>query len=153
MMKKKPYDPVLLENIASNIFSVLPLLKKHPLQISALQSEQGIPVSQVQVLSMLSERDCLSVSEISKRLGIAKPNITPLVDKLVNEGYVDRVRDTVDRRVVNVMLMPAGRDKLESIRMFITEQVGAWVEPLSIVNLRELNDALSTISRLLSLIS
>ncbi|MBQ2956796.1 MAG: MarR family transcriptional regulator, partial [Clostridia bacterium] len=75
-----------VERIAQGVFQAQPLLKKRLVKLSAIQSDQGIPLSHVQVLAMLEEVGSMSVSEISKRFGIAKPNITPLVDRLVNAG-------------------------------------------------------------------
>ena len=92
-------DEKTVEQIAANIFHVMPLLRKRLLRLDVVQAEHGIPLSHAQVLAMLSENKSMSVSEISRRLGIAKPNITPLVDRLIASDLVDRVRDTGDRRV------------------------------------------------------
>lgn len=148
--KKKQTDPAVVEKIAQNIFGVLPLLRKRLLHMDTIQSEHGIPLSHVQVLSMLNETGSMSVSEISRRLGIAKPNITPLVDRLIEVGLVDRIRDTVDRRVVNVVILPAGQEKLKAIRTTIAEQVQEWGQNVSADDFQDLSDALTTITRVLT---
>ena len=91
-----------------------------------------------------------SVSEISRRLGIAKPNITPLVDRLFEAGYVDRQHDENDRRVVNIVLLPAGMEKLASIRATISRQIQTQAEDLSLSEFRELHDSLESVVRILS---
>ncbi|GHU70816.1 MarR family transcriptional regulator [Clostridia bacterium] len=143
-------DPALVDRIARNIFRALPLLRKRLLHMDTIQAEHGIPLSHVQVLSMLSETGSMSVSEISRRLGIAKPNITPLVDRLIEVGLVDRQRDTVDRRVVNVVIMPEGEEKLKAIHNTIVEQVHEWSENVSEQDFQDLSDALTTITRVLN---
>lgn len=150
MSRRKSLDPAVIESIAQNIFNVMPLLRKRLLHMDVIQSEHGIPLSHVQVLSMLSETGSMSVSEISHRLGIAKPNITPLVDRLIEEKLVDRIRDTQDRRVVNVVILEAGREKLAAIRATIGEQVQEWAQNISAADFRELADALSSLTRILS---
>lgn len=150
MSRRKSLDPAVIESIAQNIFNVMPLLRKHLLHMDVIQSEHGIPLSHVQVLSMLNETGSMSVSEISHRLGIAKPNITPLVDRLIEEKLVDRIRDTQDRRVVNVVILEAGREKLAAIRATIGEQVQEWAQNISAADFRELADALSSLTRILS---
>lgn len=142
-------NPEVIDKIAKSIFGVLPLLRKRLLHIDALQSEHGTPLSHVQVLSMLSDTGSMSVSEISRRLGIAKPNITPLVDKLIETGLVDRKRDAVDRRVVNIVILPAGRMKLEAIHKTIVEQVSDWSQHVSPSEYIAFSDALDTITRIL----
>ena len=150
MSRRKSLDPAVIESIAQNIFNVMPLLRKRLLHMDVIQSEHGIPLSHVQVLSMLNETGSMSVSEISHRLGIAKPNITPLVDRLMEEKLVDRIRDTQDRRVVNVVILEAGREKLAAIRATIGEQVQEWAQNISAADFRELADALSSLTRILS---
>ena len=150
MTKKRTIDPAMIDSVAQNMFHVLPLLKKRLMHMDMVQKEHGTPLSHVQVLAMLQDAGTMSVSEISRRLGIAKPNITPLVDRLFECGYVDRQHDDNDRRVVNIVLMPAGSEKLAAIRATISRQIQAQSEDLSVSEFRELNDSLSSIVRILS---
>lgn len=138
-----------VEQIAQGIFQAQPLLKKRLTKLSAIQSEQGIPLSHVQVLAMLEEVGSMSVSEISKRFGIAKPNITPLVDRLANAGLVDRVRSETDRRVVNIVILPAGRDRLAQIQSALNEHVASWQHALTNDEFIRLASALGDIVEIL----
>ncbi len=149
MTKKRTIDPATIEAVAQNMFFVLPLIKKRLLHISDVQKEHGTPLSHVQVLAMLQDVGTMSVSEISRRLGIAKPNITPLVDRLFECGYVDRQHDENDRRVVNIVLLPAGEEKLAAIRSTISSQIIKQADRLSASEMRELNDSLSSVVRIL----
>ena len=107
MTKKRPIDPAMIEAVAQNMFYALPMIKKRLLHMNAVQKEHGTPMSHVQVLAMLQDAGTMSVSEISRRLGIAKPNITPLLDNLAARGLLERQRSETDRRVVNVVLLKA----------------------------------------------
>lgn len=150
MTKKRTIDPAMIDNVAQNMFHVMPLIKKRLLHMDLVQREHGTPLSHVQVLAMLQDAGTMSVSEISRRLGIAKPNITPLVDRLYEAGYVDRQHDENDRRVVNIVLLPAGEEKLAAIRATIARQIQVQAEDLSVSEFRELNDALCSVVRILS---
>ena len=150
MTKKRTIDPAMIDSVAQNMFYVLPTIKKRLLHMNAVQREHGTPLSHVQVLAMLQDMGTMSVSEISRRLGIAKPNITPLVDRLYECGYVDRQHDENDRRVVNIVLLPAGEEKLSAIRATISTQIRKQTEHLSVSEFRELNDSLESIVRILS---
>jgi len=150
MTKKRTIDPAMIDNVAQNMFHALPLIKKRLLHMDLVQREHGTPLSHVQVLAMLHDVGTMSVSEISRRLGIAKPNITPLVDRLFESGYVDRQHDENDRRVVNIVLLPAGEEKLADIRTTIARQIQVQSESLSVSEFRELNDSLCSVVRILS---
>ncbi len=143
-------DEKTVEQIAANIFHVMPLLRKRLLRLDVVQAEHGIPLSHAQVLAMLSENKSMSVSEISRRLGIAKPNITPLVDRLIASDLVNRVRDTGDRRVVNVVIQPAGVQKLAAIQKSIANQVREWADNMSEEDFAELAASLESITHILS---
>ena len=135
--------------LAQGIFQAQPLMKKRLAKLSAIQSDQGIPLSHVQVLAMLEEMGSMSVSEISKRFGIAKPNITPLVDRLVNAGLVDRVRSETDRRVVNIVILEEGRSRLRQIQNALNEHVVSWQSVLSDEEFTRLDRALTDIVEIL----
>lgn len=150
MTKKRTIDPAMIDTVAQNMFHVMPLIKKRLLHMDLVQKEHGTPLSHVQVLAMLQDAGTMSVSEISRRLGIAKPNITPLVDRLYEAGYVDRQHDENDRRVVNIVLLPAGSEKLAAIRATIARQIQVQAEDLSVSEFRELSDSLSSVVRILS---
>jgi DNA-binding MarR family transcriptional regulator len=149
MTKKRTIDPAMIDTIAQNMFHILPLIKKRLLHMDLVQREHGTPLSHVQVLAMLNDVGTMSVSEISRRLGIAKPNITPLVDRLFECGYVDRQHDENDRRVVNIVLQPKGEEKLDAIRATIARQIQVQSESLTVSEFRELNDSLQSIVRIL----
>ena len=150
MTKKRTIDPTMIDAVAQNMFHVLPLLKKRLMHMDMVQKEHGTPLSHVQVLAMLQDAGTMSVSEISRRLGIAKPNITPLVDRLYESGYVDRQHDENDRRVVNIVLLDAGKEKLAAIRATISRQIQLQVDGLSVSEFRELNETRSSVVRIIS---
>jgi len=149
MPRKKSVKKETVESVATTTFEVLPLMRKKLLRMDVVQAEHNMPMSHVQVLTMLGDLGAMSVSEISKRLGIAKPNITPLIDRLIADGYVERRRDTRDRRVVNVVLLPAGEEKLALIRETIVRQVMRWTSSIPEKDFFELERALKVISEVL----
>ena len=149
MTKKKMADAALVDQVAQNLFNALPIFRKRLVHMDVIQRQYHIPLSHVQVMAMLNDNGSMSVSEISRRLGIAKPNITPLVDRLIVAGLVERCRDDKDRRVVNISICEAGREKLAAIRGTMLEEVSHWAEAFTASELKELNTSLNSITRIL----
>lgn len=149
MTKKRTIDPAMIDAVAQNMFHVMPLIKKRLLHMDMVQKEHGTPLSHVQVLAMLQDAGTMSVSEISRRLGIAKPNITPLVDRLIESHYVDRIRDAQDRRVVNIVILDEGREKLKCIHETVSNQVRSWAEALTAPEFRSLAESLGSLRHIL----
>ena len=150
MPKRKTIDPQLVSGIARNMLCVLPLLRKRLLRMDAVQAKHSIPLSHVQVLALLGDGYPLSVSDISQRLSIAKPNITPLVDRLLMRGYVSRQRDDNDHRVINILITEAGSEMLADIHETIAEQIRLQTDHLSAADFKELAEALDSVTRILS---
>lgn len=153
MPRKNVENAALLHSIAQNLFNALPVFRKRVLHLDAIQRECHIPLSHVQVLALLQDNGSMSVSEISQRLGIAKPNITPLADRLIANGLAERQRDPSDRRVVNIHIRPEGTEKLAAIRENLLQQVNSWSERYTHAELKELDKSLASIIRILGRIN
>lgn len=139
-----------IDNIVQAAFDVLPLIRKKLLRMEEAQSDQTLPLSHIQVLSML-RKGPMSATEISRRLGIAKPNITPMVDRLIADGFVARERSKLDRRVVNIALLPVGGQKLHAIIHSVTGSESEWIgHRLKERDLAALERSLQTIERILT---
>ena len=147
MSKRWMDDAELVSSMAQRLVETLPLFPKRFLRVDELIRKHQMPFSHLQILIMLEECD-LSIGQISARLGIAKPNITPLVDSLCEGGLTARVRDERDRRVVNVHLTAEGVKLLDRVRESVSRQVTEWSIPLSRSEAKELNAALASLLRL-----
>ena len=152
MAKNWTEDDMLVDSITGNLFEALPLLPKRLVRVDAITREFDMPFSHVQILCMLSAGS-MSIGEISRALGIAKPNITPLLDSLAERGLLERVRSTKDRRIVNIELMPAGREMAQKIREAIAGQVADWPDSIGTNEAKRLNNALATLINMGRLLS
>ena len=115
MARNWTMDEALVQAISQNIYEALPLLPKRFIRVDSLTKELGMPFSHIQILCMLAKGE-MSIGKISVNLGIAKPNITPLLDVLHDRGLVERCRSEKDRRIVNVRLLPAGEEMARSLQ-------------------------------------
>ena len=52
-----------------------------------------------------------------------KPHVTVIVDKLIEEGYVERQSDPKDRRIMNILLTEKGLQDFENIKQEISENL------------------------------
>ena len=142
MAKSWNTDTALIEAVSDNLFSALPLLPKRLVRVEAIMKELDMPFSHIQILCMLHEGP-MSIGEISRQLGIAKPNITPLLDHLDHRSMLTRERSEADRRVVMVQLLSEGEAAAARIRNEIGSQVGTWPEDFSYSDIKRLNNALA----------
>ena len=85
-------------------------MKKIDRYLAFQLEEYGISVPQSFVLFALLEEDGSPLKEIGTKAQIDSSSMTELVDKLENEGYLERRLDPQDRRAIRVFLTPKGRD-------------------------------------------
>lgn len=147
MAKRWTADKALVDGIATNLVEMLLLFPKRVMRLDAIVREHGIPLSHIQILVMLTGGD-MAIGELSEKLCIAKPNITPLVEHLRQQGLVERVRKADDRRIVSVHLLPAGREKLGAIRQSVAGQISEWPGEFSRSEMKELSTALASVIRI-----
>jgi DNA-binding MarR family transcriptional regulator len=72
--------------------------------------------AQIKLLTSFSDKDELTMTELSRNLGVSKPTMTAMVDRLVNSRMVKRWRDSIDRRVVRARLTDLG---CKTLRMLV----------------------------------
>lgn len=110
---------LIIDRIADNLMSIHPLLFK---SISKpMRTHTSITPAGMFVLGSLKRHGTLSMSDIGKCLSMPKPHVTVIVDKLIEEGYVERQSDAKDRRIVNILLTEKGLADFESIKLSISE--------------------------------
>jgi len=80
-----------------------------------LESEQGLSLPAYEVLVRLSEaRDGrLRMSDLAPFATLTPSGLTRLIDKLVADGLVERLRCETDARVVYAAITPAGLKRLQ----------------------------------------
>jgi MarR family transcriptional regulator, organic hydroperoxide resistance regulator len=78
---------------------------------------RAISSTQLHVLFVLVGEGAMPMSHLADGLGVSLPNVTGIIDRMVEHGYVERGRDEGDRRVVTVAATTAGRAAVDEIDM------------------------------------
>jgi MarR family transcriptional regulator, organic hydroperoxide resistance regulator len=73
----------------------------------------GLSIPQFDVLSTLTEQQGLSQSDLATRLYVTKGNVSGLIDRLVDAGFVERRSTPGDRRSNALFLTETGRKAAE----------------------------------------
>ncbi|WP_372452458.1 MarR family transcriptional regulator [Pseudonocardia oceani] len=91
----------------------------------------GLTPTSLGVLGVLARGRPASHRDLAAALGIAPATLTPAVDALERGGLVRRVRDTTDRRVVQVRATDAGLARYAAAVDAAARELGARVPPPS----------------------
>ncbi len=68
-----------------------------------------------------NERKPITMSELSHALAVPTNTATHMVDWMVKSGYIERLPDPTDRRMVRVELTPGGKELYRTINRFIQQ--------------------------------
>ena len=77
-------------------------------QKNQFADELGISRQQFEVLCIVYEKGMITMGELCREISSACSTATDLADKLERAGYVERVREKRDRRVVRLHILPEG---------------------------------------------
>ncbi len=75
------------------------------------------------VSSTLNTRGNMTMSELGNTLTVPLSTATRIADWLVDNGYVERLPDPEDRRVVRVSLTPLGRELHKTIDRYVRQRI------------------------------
>ncbi len=145
MSTPRAKDDALVASLAEHLFDVMPMFPQRLIRRDELIHAFGMPLSHMHILILLEKGD-MSIGQLSARTGVAKPNVTPLVDALRDRGYVSRTRNSEDRRMVNVHLEEEGAECLRKLREAVADQIRKWPKGITRSELRSLAASLETLS-------
>jgi DNA-binding MarR family transcriptional regulator len=113
-------------------------------QTTGFMERIGLTLPQAVVMWTLGAyKGTVTMSDIAQMTHQSGATATGIVDRLVDAGLVERVRDMSDRRVVYVQITAAGSTKLEEIEAERQKQTEQMTERLNDKELEQLNSLLT----------
>ncbi len=70
----------------------------------------GLKVLDYSLMVLVATNPEVNQKQLGEALDVSAPNMAITIDRLVERGWVERVRSTQDRRAMIIHLTPAGRD-------------------------------------------
>ncbi len=138
-----------LDGITENILLFFPLFYRNILKLAQARTKNPINM-QMRMLLMLTHSGMMQPSEIGIRMGISKPNVTSLIDKLIVQGYVQRRHDEKDRRVIHIVVTARGRKFMANRLQLVRNGIKKNLSGLSHDELDSLYLAMDTFKRIIS---
>lgn len=100
---------ISLSRFADSVSEIMPtLMREFARQHSGGFYKIKVTMPQFVVLNLLNRRGESSMSDLALAMGVTTAAMTGIADRLVREGYVIRLSDPKDRRIVRIKLTPKG---------------------------------------------
>ncbi len=106
-----------------------------------------INLAQGRVLFALWQEDRIPISELARRTALGKSALTSMLDRLEEQGYIERVPDALDRRAIRVARTDKDRAMEDSYRRVSDEMTGIFYSGFS---MREIDQFEAYLARILT---
>ena len=123
-------DKTKMENVTNNLLNLIFHVNDKVFSHNEMIKNSFIPPSHMKLLFHLSMKKSTSVSRAAKCLDISKPNMTPIIDKLISEGLVHRYTDPEDRRKLKIELTDKAYKFLEEKKIEMKSSLSAKIASL-----------------------
>lgn len=114
-----------------------------------LMAEFDVTPPQCEALLVLQEFGGLAMGELCQKVGSACSTATDLIDRMERNGYVERVRDTNDRRVIRLRITPKGEEVVAKVQQSSRTHLAEHLKPMDLADKERLIQSLEQLHDLL----
>ena len=143
-----------LDSIIKNLHYIMPLfhraIKKKLFQNKTTLAQHGLLPPHYEIMRILHESGQVHISNVADRLFIPRPQMTHLIDKLVDTGMVERNTDLSDRRMLDIQLTGRGNLLIEEHRKHTRDALKESMANLTNDELKEVSASLQKIREVFS---
>jgi len=144
----------ILDSAIEDLFSVPPLIfrgiRRKLFKIALANIDVDISALHFEIMKLLHESGTLHVAEIGEKLQIARPQMTHLIDKLVDVGIAERQIDETDRRMIKIVLTDKGKATVDERESNMRKAIRETLSCLTSEELEDVSASLRTLRDILS---
>ncbi|MBS7526094.1 MarR family transcriptional regulator [Fusibacter paucivorans] len=133
----------ILNNLLVVLFNNILTIEEKALKTGDFKN---LTISELHVIEAVGLEKAPNMTRIANRLGVTVGTLTIAVNNLVRKGYVQRVRDENDRRVVKIGLTDTGEAAYRHHEAFHDDMIEFVIRTLSDGETGVLVEALSKIT-------
>lgn len=130
------------EKLVESLLNMIPVI--HKKLISSL-GVCGTTRQQFELLHFLSHQEGKSMSFYGEKMGISKPNLTVVADRLIDEGFMERDYSKEDRRVIILRLTQKGKDYVAEQKQIFKAEIAKRLKTLQADDIIQLENSISNI--------
>jgi len=143
----------ILERVAADLLSMPPLIfrliRRKLVMTTLADADVDIKLLHFEIMKLLKEEGTRHPAEIGERLFIAKAQMTHLIDKLVDLGFVGREMGSSDRRTLNITLTEKGSRVMDEQDSLVINAVRDNMSTLTDKELETLSNSLRNLRDIL----
>lgn len=131
----------VLNELLVDLFNHILLIEESNIQNAGVD----LSMTEVHILESIKKSESNMMSAIAKRLMVTQGTLTVSTSKLVKKGYVTKVKDEKDKRIVRLSLTEKAKHVLEIHDRFHEQMIDKIVNELEIDKDKELVNSLQNV--------
>ena len=131
------------------IYLIRRLMQAGELYTKELNKKFQVSAPQLHSLLALYENGPLPPSQIARHIMVKSSTVTGIIDRLEQKGLVNRVRNSPDRRVINIELTETGYKLAEHAPPAIQQQIIEGLKELPKNEIEQIVQSLNTLIHML----
>lgn len=144
----------ILDSVAYDLFTTLPLIHRNIrnklIKNVITNFKEDIAPPHFEIMKLLEETGTMHVAEIGEKLQIARPQMTHLIDRLVELDIVERETNEEDRRMLNIRLKDKGKSIIKARDKQVINATREALSGLTDDELKQLSMSLNNIKDVFS---
>ncbi|WP_036481201.1 MarR family winged helix-turn-helix transcriptional regulator [Myxosarcina sp. GI1] len=135
---------------ASKILQIIPEITYFLRNEVRQYGQPRLSLSQLRILCFLERHPQSSLSEVAEYLDVTRPTTSGAIERLVQQGLVDRASDPQERRKILLSLTSAGREYQQQVYRAMLSRIEKKLGSLSQTQCCQLIDGLLLLETLFS---
>lgn len=109
--------------------------------------ELNLTLAQLKSLFFIAAREKTNFKKLAEALGVTPPNVTGIIDRLVEQGLVTRTENPEDRRIMLLQMTEKGHELLNNLR---ERRINRMTQILAQLSVQELEDQVRCLTALIN---
>jgi DNA-binding MarR family transcriptional regulator len=143
-------NEVDIYQVSKDLATLLPTVDRKLIRPIEHHAKPMLSPMMFHTLAILIENDTYTMTELAKKVGVVKQQLTPIIDKLIDINFVCREYDKADRRIVKIKITPSGIKHLEELDEHAANSIKERIQYLPQNDLLSLQNALANLYEILN---
>lgn len=139
-----------IEELSDKLIMFFPFFYKKAMKIWHKSLGDKLPNQYHMTLGIVMKQGPIPMTELGNMLCTSKPNTTFIINKLIEEGKLERLPDKEDRRIINITITEKGKKYLLQNKEKARENLKISLAKLSKQELTTLYESIENLNSILS---
>lgn len=90
-----------------------------------------LPAAEIQIIHTVGSNPAITVTELSRLLGLTKGTVSPIVNRMVQRDYLRKTRSSQDGRKVQLAITDKGEAAAQGYERYAEEYVSLYAQEIS----------------------